>query len=109
MTRALREGPRSVEVGIRPANGTAAAPVARRAAVETVGQRIRRIRIERGFSQRELAAPGVSYAYISRIEADARTPSAKALQALAERLGCTALYLATGHEDERCPFCGRVA
>ena len=38
---------------------------------ETVGQRLRRLRLERGLSQRQLAAPGVSYAYISRIEADA--------------------------------------
>jgi transcriptional regulator with XRE-family HTH domain len=49
----------------------------------------------------------VSYAYISRIEAGTRTPSAKALQVLAANLGISALYLATGHQDGRCPFCGR--
>src|SRR5256885_1194068 len=48
--------------------------------VETVGQRLRRLRRERGLSQRELASPGVSYAYISRIEAGARRPSVKALR-----------------------------
>ncbi|HEY4908360.1 MAG TPA: helix-turn-helix transcriptional regulator, partial [Methylomirabilota bacterium] len=39
------------------------------AAGETIGERLKRLRLERGLSQRELAAPGVSYAYISRIEA----------------------------------------
>jgi transcriptional regulator with XRE-family HTH domain len=76
-------------------------------AVESGGQRLRRLRIERGLSQRDLASPGVSSAYISRIEADARRPSAKTLQAVAEKLGCTALYLATGDDDVVCPFCGR--
>jgi len=37
------------------------------AAGETIGQRLKRLRLETGLSQRELAAPGVSYAYISRI------------------------------------------
>jgi transcriptional regulator with XRE-family HTH domain len=45
---------------------------------ETIGQRLKRLRLERGLSQRDLGSPGLSYAYISRIEADARTPSAKA-------------------------------
>jgi transcriptional regulator with XRE-family HTH domain len=77
--------------------------------VETTGQRIRRLRRERGLSQRDLASPGVGYAYISRIETGTRTPSAKALQSLAEKLGRTALYLATGHDDGVCPFCGHSA
>lgn len=63
---------------------------------ETVGERVRRLRLERGLSQRELSAPGVSYAYISRIEADAREPSLRAIRALARRLGVTAEYLETG-------------
>jgi transcriptional regulator with XRE-family HTH domain len=65
---------------------------------EAVGERLRRLRIERGFSQRDLSSPGVSYAYISRIEAGARRPSVKALRMLAERLGVTADYLETGSE-----------
>src|SRR5216117_3043271 len=32
--------------------------------VETVGQRLRRLRYERGLSQRELASPGVSVEYL---------------------------------------------
>ena len=56
-------------------------------------------------SQRELASPGVSYAYISRIEAGARRPSVKALRMLGRKLGVSADYLETGSEirdvDER--------
>jgi transcriptional regulator with XRE-family HTH domain len=63
---------------------------------ETVGQRIRRLRLERGLTQREIAGPGVSYAYISRIEASTRNPSLKALRYLAGRLGVDPEYLETG-------------
>src|SRR5213080_165274 len=66
--------------------------------VETVGQRLRRLRLEKGLSQRELASPGVSYAYISRIEAGARTPSVKALRMLARKLGVSVDYLETGRD-----------
>jgi len=65
---------------------------------ETIGERLRRLRVERGLSQRDLASPGVSYAYISRIEAGARQPSVKALRNLAQRLGVSADYLETGSE-----------
>jgi tetratricopeptide (TPR) repeat protein len=65
---------------------------------ETVGARLRRLRLERGLSQRELASPGVSYAYISRIEAGTRQPSVKALRKLARKLGVTAEFLETGSD-----------
>ena len=65
---------------------------------ESVGERLRRLRVERGLSQRELSAPGVSYAYISRIEAGARRPSVKALRMLARKLGVSPEYLETGSE-----------
>jgi transcriptional regulator with XRE-family HTH domain len=65
---------------------------------ETVGVRLRRLRLERGFSQRDLSSPGVSYAYISRIEAGARRPSVKALRMLAKKLGVTPGYLETGSD-----------
>jgi len=68
------------------------------AADETIGQRLKRLRLERGLSQRELAAPGVSYAYISRIEAGTRQPSVKALRKLAVKLGVSADYLESGSE-----------
>lgn len=67
---------------------------------ETVGQRLKRLRLERSLSQRELAAPGVSYAYISRIEAGTRQPSVKALRRLASKLGVSASYLETGSHLE---------
>jgi transcriptional regulator with XRE-family HTH domain len=65
---------------------------------ETVGRRLRRLRLEQGLSQRELSSPGVSYAYISRIEAGTRQPSVKALRKLAQRLGVTPEFLETGAE-----------
>ena len=68
--------------------------------VEPIGIRLRRLRVERGLSQRELAAPGVSYAYISRIEAGTRQPSVKALRRLSAKLGVSTAYLETGSELE---------
>jgi transcriptional regulator with XRE-family HTH domain len=65
---------------------------------EPIGVRLRRLRLERGLSQRELAGPGVSYAYISRIEAGTRRPSVKALRTLARKLGVSPEYLETGSE-----------
>jgi transcriptional regulator with XRE-family HTH domain len=49
-------------------------------------------------SQRDLSSPGVSYAYISRIEAGARTPSVKALRKLAQKLEVSVEYLETGRD-----------
>jgi transcriptional regulator with XRE-family HTH domain len=72
---------------------------------ESIGERLRRLRLERKLSQRELASPGVSYAYISRIEAGARRPSVKALRQLAQKLAVSVEYLETGSDlravDER--------
>lgn len=67
--------------------------------METVAERLKRLRLERNLSQRELAVPGVSYAYISRIEAGTRSPSVKALRKLAGRLSVSADYLETGEEN----------
>jgi transcriptional regulator with XRE-family HTH domain len=54
------------------------------------------LRLQRGLSQRQLAARGISYAYISRIEAGARVPSVKALQHIAGKLDVTVEHLETG-------------
>jgi tetratricopeptide (TPR) repeat protein len=67
-------------------------------AIEGVGARLKRLRVQRGFSQRDLSSPGVSYAYISRIEAGARTPSVKALRKLSQKLGVSVEYLETGRD-----------
>ena len=61
-----------------------------------VGRRIRRAREERGLSQRQLAFPDCSPAYISRIENGERIPSLQLLRELARRLGASEDYLATG-------------
>src|SRR5438093_6327130 len=63
---------------------------------ESIGQRLRRLRLERGLSQRELAGPGVSYAYISRIEGGQRRPSRRAIRELARRLDVSIEQLETG-------------
>jgi transcriptional regulator with XRE-family HTH domain len=68
------------------------------AATEGVGARLKRLRLQRGLSQRDLSSPGVSYAYISRIEAGARTPSVKALRKLSQKLGVSVEYLETGRD-----------
>src|SRR5437870_6414310 len=70
-------------------------------AQESVGARIRRLRLERGLSQRELSEPGVSYAYLSRIEAGQRAPSLKALRLVARKLGVSPEYLETGNRVPR--------
>src|ERR687883_1438758 len=68
------------------------------ARAEPIGMRLKRLRLDRGLSQRELSSPGVSYAYISRIEAGARTPSVKALRMLAQKLEVSVEYLETGRD-----------
>jgi transcriptional regulator with XRE-family HTH domain len=73
-------------VGWQPASG------------EKIGDRLRRVRIERGLSQRDLSGPGVSYTYVSRIENGSRVPSVKALRRLAEKLGVSVEYLETGDD-----------
>lgn len=65
----------------------------------SVGDRIRERRRELGISQRELGCAGVSYAYISRLEANGRTASVKVLRKLAPRLGVSVHWLETGEED----------
>lgn len=75
---------------------SANSPRTTRTGKETIGERLLRLRSERGLTQRDLAAPGVSYAYISRIEAGAREPSLRAIRILARKLGVTPEYLETG-------------
>jgi tetratricopeptide (TPR) repeat protein len=61
-----------------------------------IGTRIRRLRIARGLTQRELAEPRYSNAYVSTIEAGRREPSRRALEHFAARLGVDVEELATG-------------
>ena len=68
-----------------------------------VGQRIKAARERVRLPQRQLAFPGCTPAYVSRIEAGARVPSMQILQEFARRLGVTPEYLATGKETSSGP------
>jgi transcriptional regulator with XRE-family HTH domain len=74
-------------------------PKGQQPAPSEIGTRIHARRKELGLSQRELAEPGVSYAYISRIESGNRSPSVKALRKLAPKLQTTVACLETGEAD----------
>jgi tetratricopeptide (TPR) repeat protein len=61
-----------------------------------LGVRLRRIRLARGLTQREVAAPDYTHAYISTIEAGRRQPSDAAMRHFAGRLGVDVEDLTTG-------------
>jgi tetratricopeptide (TPR) repeat protein len=63
-----------------------------------VGARLKASRERAGLSQRQLAFPGCTAAYISRLEAGARVPSLQMINQLALRLDVTGQWLATGVE-----------
>jgi tetratricopeptide (TPR) repeat protein len=69
-----------------------------------VGARIREARTAAGLKQRELTFEGCTPAYLSRVEAGQRIPSLQILTRLAERLGTTADFLATGKHPEPDPL-----
>jgi tetratricopeptide (TPR) repeat protein len=62
------------------------------------GRRLKEAREAAGISQRRLAFPGCTAAYISRIEAGERIPSLQLLRELGRRLGVSADWLATGSD-----------
>src|SRR2546423_15414421 len=66
-----------------------------------VGIRLKTARERVGLSQRQLAFPGCTAAYISRLEAGARVPSLQMINQLALRLEVSGQWLATGVEDSR--------
>jgi tetratricopeptide (TPR) repeat protein len=68
------------------------------------GARIRAAREAAGLKQRELTFEGCTPAYLSRIEAGQRIPSLQILANLAQRLGTTAEFLATGKHPEPDPL-----
>lgn len=61
-----------------------------------VGRRLKAARERAGLSQRQLAFPGCTAAYISRLEAGARVPSLQMINQLAVRLDVSGQWLATG-------------
>ena len=68
-----------------------------------VGTRLRRLRVAKGLTQRELAAPKYTHAYISTIEAGRRTPSREALDHFAAKLGADVDELLTGRPPDLVP------
>ncbi|KDN76989.1 helix-turn-helix domain-containing protein [Streptomyces olindensis] len=67
----------------------------------TIGRRVQRLRVERGLTQRQLAEPVYTPAYISTLESGRVRPSDDALRHLAERLGVAFDELASGHSARR--------
>ncbi|MEU6738659.1 helix-turn-helix domain-containing protein [Streptosporangium sandarakinum] len=68
---------------------------------DLVGQRIKTVRRQRGFSQAQLAHPELSDSYVSLIESGKRTPTPAVLELLAEKLGCSLTYLVNGVTAEQ--------
>ncbi len=67
---------------------------------KTFGRRLRELREQAGLSQRALAFPGCTSAYISRIESGERVPSLQVIHEFARRLRVSPVLLATGVEDD---------
>jgi tetratricopeptide (TPR) repeat protein len=65
------------------------------------GRRLKEARLAAGLSQRQLAFPGCSAAYISRLEAGQRVASLQLLRKIAAKLSADEEYLATGVARER--------
>jgi transcriptional regulator with XRE-family HTH domain len=63
-----------------------------------VGRRLFEARTTSGLSQRELAFPGCTAAYISRVERGERVPSLQVMRELARRTGTSEQMLAYGKE-----------
>ncbi|MEU9001702.1 helix-turn-helix transcriptional regulator, partial [Streptomyces sp. NPDC048551] len=61
-----------------------------------IGRRVQRLRAQRGLTQKQLAQPGYTPAYVSTLEAGKVRPSETALRFLAGRLGTSYEELATG-------------
>jgi len=66
--------------------------------VESVGGRVRRLRLEKGLTQSALSSPGLTAAQISRIESGKRQPSLRAIRRIARKLGVSLDYLETGSD-----------
>lgn len=66
---------------------------------ETLGERIRSARLQKGLSQALLGWPHLSDSYVSLIEAGKRMPPPDVIELLARKLGCSPSYLRTGIPD----------
>lgn len=63
-----------------------------------VGRRIKRLRLAAGLSQKEVAEPVITSAYLSLIESGQRTPSSEILEHLAEQLAVDTEQILTGRD-----------
>ncbi|MFF8279543.1 helix-turn-helix domain-containing protein, partial [Streptomyces lateritius] len=64
------------------------------------GRRLKQLRQQQGKTQSDLTGPGMSSAYLSRLESGARPPTQRAVAILAERLNVpTAAFEATAPAD----------
>lgn len=63
---------------------------------ETIGRRVQRLRAERGLTQRQLAEPAYTPAYVSTVEAGRVRASDDALRHIADRLGVAFEELVSG-------------
>lgn len=67
---------------------------------ETIGRRVQQLRAERGLTQKQLAQPAYTPAYISTLEAGRARASDEALRHIAARLGVTYEELASGRSPQ---------
>ncbi|KUJ67039.1 DNA-binding protein [Streptomyces albus subsp. albus] len=67
---------------------------------EEIGRRVLRLRTRQGLTQRQLAEPAYTAAYVSTLEAGRVRPSEAALRHLAGRLGTSYEELATGRSPQ---------
>ncbi len=65
-----------------------------------IGTRLKRMRIARGLTQKELGEPRYTHAYVSTIEAGRRHPSRDALEHFATKLGVDVDELLTGRTPD---------
>jgi len=65
-----------------------------------IGTRLRHLRVAQGMTQRELASPRYTHAYVSTIEAGRRQPSREAVEFFAAKLGVGAEELLTGRPPD---------
>lgn len=66
----------------------------------TLGERLRRMRVAQGMTQRDLASPRYTAAHVSTVESGRRQPSPEALQFFARKLGVTTDEIASGRSPE---------
>jgi tetratricopeptide (TPR) repeat protein len=65
-----------------------------------IGAQLKRLRLAKGLTQKELASPNYTHSYVSTIEAGRRQPSRTALEHFADKLGVGVEELVTGQSPD---------